>query len=184
MARNLANFLIFQSAWFITVLSAAAGQPYVGVVFTLGWMLVHLHLFTSKATQELALLVIAAILGFMVDSLQVLLGVFSFPAQASLGWPTTLWMVALWINLAATLNYSLSWLRNYYILAAILGAISGPLAYFGGSKLGAMVFEMPWSLAAVSLQWFICMPLLLYFARSNAFPGRKVIPASQPVMGE
>ena len=184
MAKNFLNFLVFQAAWFITVLSAAAGKPYAGVVFTFAWMIIHLQLFTTKKVQELGLIMFAAVLGFIVDSTQVLLGVFSFPPAAAWGWPTTLWMMALWINLAATLNYSLSWLKNSYILAAVLGAVSGPLAYYAGSRLGAMIFEMPWSLAAVSLQWFVCMPLLLYFARSGFLVRRKSICVNSAVVGE
>ena len=184
MARNIANFLIFQAAWFITVFSASGGYPYVGVLFTLMWMALHLHFFSRNLLAELNLLVFAAVLGYLVDSLQVQLGVFSFSPHAQFGGPSPLWMVALWVNLAATLNFSLSWLGKKYFLSAALGAVSGPLAYFAGTGLGAMVFESPWSLAAVSLQWFLCMPLLLCLARSGFSPWGKAMTENHAVVSE
>ena len=47
-------------------------------------------------------------------------------------------MVMLWVNFAMTLNVSLGRLRGKYLLAGILGAFGGPMAYYGGAELGAM----------------------------------------------
>jgi hypothetical protein len=165
------NFLIFQAAWFITIFSAASGLPWYGPAFTLLWMVFHLLFFTERRLAEINILLFTAILGYLIDSLQVLLGIFSFPSQPSLGAPSTLWMVALWINLAATLNISLKWLHRRLLLAGLLGAIGGPLAYFAGSQIGALEFGHSWSLAAISLQWSIAMPLLIWFAQRHSETG-------------
>lgn len=107
----------------------------------------------------------AATIGYLFDSLQVLIGVMAFPVHVALGWPSPIWMIALWINLAATLNLSLKWLQGKLLLAAILGAIGGPATYYAGSRLGAVELFGPVSLLALSLQWVIAMPLLVYFAQ-------------------
>ena len=86
----------------------------------------------------------------------------SFPPQAQFGAPTTLWMVTLWLGFAATLRHALGWIRGRYLLGAILGAVAGPLAYWSGSKLGAVVLTQTGSsLLMVALEWAVAMPLLL-----------------------
>ena len=81
-------------------------------------------------------------------------------AEIPLGSQLAVTQPALLRGLAATLP----------MLAMLLGALGGPAAYFAGTKLGAMVFNEPWSMAAVSLQWLIAMPLLTWFARKQAGP--------------
>ena len=105
----------------------------------------------------------------------VLAGFMSFPTQAQLGAPSTLWMVTLWLGFAATLRHALGWLRGRLLLGALLGAIVGPFAYWSGSELGAVVLaDTASSLIAVGVEWLIAMPVLLAVAsrlermRSNA----------------
>jgi hypothetical protein len=174
------NFIVFQAAWFITILSASSGMPWYGPVFTLCWVVFHLALFTEKRNAEINLLLFAAMLGYFFDSLQVTFSVFSFPPQTSLGSPSTLWMVALWINLAATLNISLKWLQDKLLLAGLLGAIGGPAAYYAGSKLGALQLHGSWSLMAIALQWVIAMPLLVWCAQRLESLGQSTIIYNKP----
>ena len=93
----------------------------------------------------------------------VLSGIFSFSENASFGYPSSIWMVALWVNLALTLNYSLGWLKEKLILSSLFAAVGGPLAYYAGSKMGAINFENhTFSIIALSVIWAIAMPLLFY----------------------
>ncbi len=160
----LVNFLTFQIAWFATVSFAAAGHPYVGVLVTCIWVLCHLYFAGNKRFSELQLFIIAAIGGYLIDSMQVLTGNMSFPLHTQLGGPTPLWMVALWVNFAATLNYSMKWLNGHLVLAALLGAIAGPLAYYAGSRLGAIQINGNIALMTIAMQWLIATPLLVWFA--------------------
>ena len=91
-------------------------------------------------------------------------GVLTFPPQAVLGWPSTAWMVALWVLQAAVLGGVLSWLRGRYLLAAIVGAMGGPLAYLAGERMGAAMLgpSHAAALAAVGVEWAIAMPLLVW----------------------
>lgn len=162
------NFIIFQSAWFITILSAASGFAWLGPGFTFLWMLLHLAYVNERRLAELDLLIFAAISGYFLDSLLVLLSFITFPPQTALGAPSTLWMIALWINLAATLNVSLKWIHGNFILAALLGGIGGPLTYYAGSRLGALEINGLWSLLAISVEWLIAMPVLLWFAQRQS----------------
>lgn len=158
------NFILFQLGWLLTIFSAAEGQPVVGVIYTVSWMIVHLFIIGDKYKVELQLLLIAALLGYLFDSALVAMNIIAFPAQTHLGGPSTLWMVCLWVNLAATLNYSLVWLKGRYLLAAVTAAIAGPLAYAAGEKLGAITLLGNLSLIAISVTWCLAMPLLFWIA--------------------
>ena len=162
MKHSLINFAAFQACWFASVLGAAAGIPLLGPAFAAVWLPIHIRAAKSSAGIELKLILTAGALGYGLDSALVLAGWLSFPPQAELGMPSTVWMVTLWLAFAATFRHCLGWLRGRYVLAALLGAIFGPLAYWGGSKLGAIVLtDTVFSLLSVSVEWLIAMPLLL-----------------------
>lgn len=161
---NISNFILFQIAWFVTIFSAANGLPYVGVISTLVWISIHLYIIGDKRLLEFELLVSAAVIGYLLDSLLVYREVIKFPEPALLGGPSPIWMVCLWVNLAATINYSLSWLKGRYILSALMAGIAGPFAYVAGEKLGAISLSDNASLIIIGLMWACAMPLLIFFS--------------------
>ena len=162
MKHSLVNLVAFQCCWFASVLGAAAGHPWLGPLFAAVWLPLHIRATDSFMGIETKLIIAAGALGYVLDSLVVLTGGMSFPPQAQLGAPTTLWMITLWLGFAATLRHALGWIRGRYLLGAILGAVAGPLAYWSGSKLGAVVLTQTGaSLLMVALEWAVAMPLLL-----------------------
>lgn len=76
------------------------------------------------------------------------------------------WMVALWVNFACTLHASLRWLLGRPLLAALLGALGGPLSYAAGARLGALSLggDATGSLVAVAIEWAVALPLLTLLA--------------------
>lgn len=162
---NILNFILFQTAWFITILSAANGKPYVGVLFTMIWMLSHLFLAEEKRSSELTLIIFTVIIAYLLESALVIAGLITYPEQALIGSPAPVWMLTLWINLALTINYSMSWLRKRYLTAALLASIAGPLTYFAGERFGAVILNGTSSLIAISIMWFFAMPILFYLSR-------------------
>ena len=120
------------------------------------------HLYARPGRRELVPAAVAMILGYAADSALVLLGLLHFPEQTRLGAPSPAWMVALWGSFGIALRASLGWLRTRRRLAAALGAVGGPMAYFGGAALGAVRLESPaWlSLAAVGGLYLLATPLL------------------------
>lgn len=165
---NILNFLLFQMGWFVTCLSAAWGKPVVGVLFISVWLVTHIWYFEVSRRQEVKLIIGAAIIGVLIDSTLVYSGVISFPAQARLGSPTTVWMVMLWMGFAATLSHSLGWLRNKTGLAMVFGFLGGPLAYFAGDRFGAINMELSApSVFAIGISWAIAMFVLTKITSSN-----------------
>ena len=166
MTYRLVNLICFQITWLACVQGAAAGRPALGLV-VFGLFLA-LHVRVVRATRhELLLIAAAAVAGYVADSGLVLAGVIRFPSQAVLGTPSALWMVALWANLALTLNASLAWLSRSDGWAAAFGAVGGALSYWAGDRMGAIQLGEPlWrSLLAIGFEWSVAMPGLLLASR-------------------
>ena len=139
LAAKLLNVLLYQAGWFACVLGAAWNYPIAGGLGALALAGVHLSLATSPKV-EAKLMFCACLIGVGVDSLQQALGVFTFKA--------------------------LSWLSGRYLLASLLGMLGGPLAYWGGVRLGAAVLgkDTVWSLLALGLAWALVTPLLVWLS--------------------
>jgi hypothetical protein len=127
-------------------------------------LLIHIALSMNRK-GEVMLILAAGAAGFLMDTFLVSIGVFSpvpylFPLPFS---PP--WMVLLWMNFAATLNFSLQGLHGRYLLAAVLGSIGGPAAYYSGAKLGAMT-SIPdtGDLLVLAAAWAAAVPALFWIA--------------------
>lgn len=165
-ARSVAvNLVAFQVCWVFSVMAAAAGAPWIGPAVIVCWLMLHLSLASDVPKREVQLCVLAAVVGWIADSLLVFAGVMTFPHHAQLGAPSTLWMAALWAGFAATVPHSLGWLHQRLCLAAVLGAIAGPLAYFAGERLGAIELASSKALLAVSVVYALLTPALMWVWR-------------------
>jgi len=160
----LVNFVLFQLGWFACVLGAAHGMPWAGVAVAL--VIVAWHLARApRPRPELTLLVIAAAIGFAWDSALVALGWIEYPNGALFPGTAPVWIVAMWVVFATTLNVSLGWLKRSLPLALLFGAVGGPLAYVAGGKLGGLSFlQQTPALIALALGWALITPLLLRIA--------------------
>jgi len=158
------NFAAFQFGWFATVLGAAGGMPWLGPLAVLAVVALHLRQ-SRRPAVEARLLLIALLLGLVVDSLILAGGWISYPNGAWLPGFAPYWIITLWALFATTLNLSLGWMKQRYLLAALFGAIGGPLSYLAGAKLGAMSFvdTVP-AIMALAFAWSLAMPLLVYIA--------------------
>jgi hypothetical protein len=168
MIRKIINLTLFQGVWFAAVLGAAKGAPWLGPLVLAPVLAVHLA-WTDDRQGELKLLLATGLLGFLYDTALVNAGVFS-PRQHLMPLPfSPPWMVGLWMNFAATLNVSMAWLRGRYLLAAIFGAIGGPLAYYSGAKLGATeALPSLGGMLVLAAGWAVMTPLLVWLARVSA----------------
>ena len=151
------NFAAFQFAWLVAVWGASVGLWWLGPVAVAAWVSAY-SIWRKCARAEAPLWLGAGLLGAMTDSLLVWSGAMAFPEAAGPAFPTTLWMVALWINFAAALRHCMGWLCGRFVLATVFAAIGGPLAYLAGSKFGALEIH---SLPAIVVAWLLVMPGLL-----------------------
>lgn len=176
------NVVMFQIGWFACVLGGARGMPGIGAAVALA--VVALHLFLAPQPKfELVLVLFAAALGIVADTLLIRGGWLTFDSGVIFSGVAPYWMVALWMNFATTINVSLHWLKQRPLLAIAFGALGGPLAYFAGAKLGAVTMSNPAAaLAAVGVVWALAMPLLLIIAdRFNGTLHRNRVPGASCV---
>ena len=161
--RNpMINFLIFQTAWLVAILASAHGWTLVSILTISIATFLNLRLLGNYAVN-VRLVLLAIILGIVVDSAAIYLHVMSFPLND--WWPSLLapiWMTGLWALFASTLNGYLKWMLSYPSWASLSAAILGPLAYIAGEKLGALEFiSSDYKLIYLALLWLSAMAILL-----------------------
>jgi len=165
MIKIVPNFVFFQIGWFACVLSGAAGYPIVGLMVAA--CIILLHLWQSDfPMSEIYLIGSAMIIGATWDSFLVSLSLLDYTSGTLITNTAPYWIVVLWALFATTINVSLRWLKFKYLIAALLGAIAGPLAYYGGSRLGALEFLNPeWALISLAVGWAVFTPLLVLISK-------------------
>lgn len=166
--RIAVNILGHQLAWWACVLSARADAASIGIGVTAG--VVAVHLIVSPARRfEVWFIPFAAALGYAVDTIATLLGALQFDGNPQPALPTPLWIAALWLAFATTIHTSFSWLHNRLIVAAFLGAASGPLAYAGGAVLDVVTLPQPvFSVVVLGVLWGATLPILVVIAARAA----------------
>lgn len=158
-ARVAMNVLAFQAAWLGGVAGAATGRLWLGPVIALAVAATHLHAAVRPA-RELGAVAAVTMLGTAWDTLPATFGLIHYRGGLAAFGGTPLWIMALWLAFATTLNVSLRWLRGRLWLAAALGALFGPLCYAAAERLGALTLVTPASaLLAQALGWAVLLPV-------------------------
>jgi hypothetical protein len=164
----LINFILFQIGWFACVISAASQLEWLALLSIAIVIAIHFFLIKDRLS-ELQLILIAGIIGLLLDSTLITLGVFTPTSNFGYQGIAPLWLVGMWMLFGITLNHSLRWLYQRYVLAALLGFVFAPIAYLAGQRLGALTFPPDHSpmisLLIIGTCWLIVTPLLLYSSR-------------------
>ncbi|MBS0379427.1 MAG: DUF2878 domain-containing protein [Proteobacteria bacterium] len=160
----LLNFAGYQAVWFCAVYGAAAGRLWPVTCALAVFVLAQLAASGLRAA-DLRLMGVALALGLALDGALAGSGILHYAAAAPALPPggAPLWILALWVAFALTLNHSLRYLAGRAWLAAALGALGGPLAYLAAARLsGAVQFPAPAypALAALAAGWAIALALL------------------------
>lgn len=82
-------------------------------------------------------LVAGVLVGLAMDTVLTAVGVHS-PSRIIVPWPVVpVWLIGLWVAFVTYVRTGLDGMRGKYILQAVAGFICGPLAWMGGSRMGA-----------------------------------------------
>jgi hypothetical protein len=160
----LANIISFQIGWFACVLGAARGwtwqAPLLVVALAAAWLLV------APRPRGLALvLALTGVVGLCWDSALAVLGLIAYRPGPLTPPLAPMWILAMWVLFATTLQVSLRWLRGRWWFAGLLGAALAPLAYLGGERLGALQLLQPQvALLAQAAGWALLLPALVALA--------------------
>jgi len=171
MTPIVVNFVAFQVGWFACVLGGAHQLPWSGTILVSIIIAVHV----SRAIRpgaELSLVLLAIAIGSVWDSYLVWRGWLDYPSGTLIPDTAPHWILAMWGVFATTLNVSLRWMKQRWLIAIVSGAIGGPLAYYAGARLGGVVFtDQTTALIALGLGWAVLMPLLVALSqRLDGFP--------------
>jgi hypothetical protein len=160
------TLLGYQATWFAAVIGAGHGQWWPGVVAAGLFALWRLWVSPHRAL-EARLVLVALSIGLVLENLWVRSGLLGYAAARPwAGSPA--WILALWWAFALAIVPLLGYLHRRLLLAALFGAIGGPLAYLGAARgWGVVQFASPqWhSLLALAAGWALAMPLLAWLAR-------------------
>ncbi len=178
--EKLLNATAFQAVWFTCVL---AGDDWALISISL-FLLMHC-LLMSISREECRLILGVTMTGLLVDSVNISLGVLTViddSSNVSFGIApfnlspfniVPLWLMCIWLAFSLTLCHSMSWLQQRLWLAGLLGALSVPLSYWAGIKLGAMALGPLgyFGLIIMGCVWALLLPIFCYFAAKVPISG-------------
>jgi hypothetical protein len=173
MLNHAANFLAFQVGWWACVLGAAHRAPWLGPLVVLVLLAVHLRPDPAPKTASRIVLSVG-LLGFVIDSTLGYAGILRFQDSVIATWLCPLWLMAIWMIFATTLRHSLGWLAGRYAMAALLGAVFGPISYYAGQSLGAVRLggNVSVALGVLAALWALLMPGLVWWAAVQTGKGQ------------
>jgi hypothetical protein len=165
--RKLANFALFQGAWYASVEGAARGWIWFGPLCVALLLAVH-ALGLGLRWRELRYVALVGACGTLADSALGLLGATAYPSSQA-AWPYPFappWISGLWIAFATLPRLSMAWLAPHPWWSALFGALGGPLSYYAGVRIGAVgVAEPPlYGYGVLALEYALATPLLLRLA--------------------
>ena len=165
MTRNVVNFVAFQLGWFACVLGAAHAYPWLGVWVAIVIVAGNIA-WSARPFAEAGFIALALLAGAAWETLLLASGALQYSAGSLLPGLPPPWILALWALFASTLNVSLGWLQGRWLLAAVLGGLSGPASYWAGARLGALNIVDPLIFVLMlAAGWAVLTPALLALAR-------------------
>lgn len=150
---RLAGFVIFDFVWLSAVLGREAWI----------WLTAVLILAMLAATPKLLwqrryAFLILVFAGLFAEFLTVYFGVISFTGT---DWLPP-WLILLWVGFTGMSLIVFDWLRGKALLAALLGAVFGPITYFAGTRINAaeIIIAFPYAVTVYAVMWGLIMVLV------------------------
>ncbi len=180
----LVNIIAFKIGWVSSVVGVANNLPLLGPAVILLAIGIHLAA-VRRPANELLLIFLTGAIGAGIDSIMISAGWLSYPSGMLIAGFSPYWIIAMWMLFATTFNVSFGWLKERMFLAAVLGALSGPLSYYFGAKFGAVTLnDFTNAMIALAVGWGALMPGLLLLAKRLDGASLRFAPAAYKVRGE
>ncbi|MFK8015180.1 MAG: DUF2878 domain-containing protein [Gammaproteobacteria bacterium] len=159
--RSLTTLVAFKVCWLAIVLGAVWSMEWAGLLAIAAFTAYEVGV--RSRTHLLIPALVVGLVGYGVDNAYVATGLMSFSDPGIALAPY--WMALLWVNFALIVEHGLAWLNGRPLLAAALGAIGGPMAYFAGVRfeLITLIAPTPMVMGVIALTWAAAMPLLIRF---------------------
>ena len=124
----------------------------------------HLLIIKNKKKESI-FLILAGTIGLVVDSFKAFSGFITYNGTFVENF-APLWIIAMWVGFASTINHSGDWVKQRYVIAMFLGVIFGPLNYLFGNRMEALSlnWDLTFSVIILSIVWGGAVPLLYFLA--------------------
>ncbi len=156
--------LAFQVQWLALVWSAGHAWSAVVCGGTVALVALELRLAGDRMGASLLYLLAAVAAGGAMDTALTAAGVL-IPLRVAMPPPLPpLWLVGLWVAFAGFLRVVLTYLQGRPTAQWLVGAVGGPVAYWSGSRMGAIGFgiALPAALSVLGVLWG-CMCVALFW---------------------
>lgn len=170
LPRTLLNLVGFQVVWLSCVIGAGNGDWRPGALAAAVFALLVLA-FGGSLQRDLRTVAVALPIGFVMDSVLVKSEWLRFASPFPWADWAPLWIMALWLAFALTLNHSLRAVYRNRLYSFLFGLLGGPLAYgIAAARFEAMTIEhklVP-SLLLIGAVWGIGFSLIRWLDRGTS----------------
>ena len=158
------NYFGFSIVWLCCVYSGAQGVTALALVPTLVFLFLHFMIVTDHLKEEIQLILIAVLMGIIVDSSFSYFDVVSYNGNITsipyLSDLAPIWILCMWAGFSAQINHAMKRLRGNYILIGFYGLLA-PLAYMGGERINAAtITDGDINYAIISISWAVSLIIL------------------------
>jgi hypothetical protein len=155
------NYFGFSIVWICCVYSGAQGVTALALIPTLIFLYLHFMIVADHLKEEVQLILIAILMGVIVDSSFSFFGVVSYNGNiSSIPHLAPIWILCMWAGFSAQINHAMNRLRGRYLLIGFYGLLA-PLAYMGGEKINAAsITDGDINYAIISISWAISLVVL------------------------
>tara|TARA_X000000368_G_scaffold366100_1_gene312701 strand:- start:1019 stop:1564 length:546 start_codon:yes stop_codon:yes gene_type:complete len=158
------NYFGFSIVWFCCIYSGAQGEKALALIPTLIFLCLHFMIVTNHLKEEIQLILIAILMGIIVDSSFSFFGVVEYNGNIKsipyLEHLAPIWILCMWAGFAAQINHVMSRLRGKYLLIGFYGMLA-PLAYMAGETIkAASIADGDINYVIISISWAISLILL------------------------
>lgn len=163
--KSFVNFALFQGFWFAAILGAERAEMWWGPLACLAMFVLHLSM-TEDRWREARFVLVAGLLGYLLDSGLHMADLIDYPSSGE-AWDYSVappWIASLWFAFAMLPRFSLAWLKPKLPLALLLGAIGGPLSFYGGTRFDVIAPGADSTWIILALEYALVTPALLWFA--------------------
>jgi hypothetical protein len=167
------SLVAYQLVWFAAVIGAGHGLAWPGVAAMLVYVCCQLMV-SQQRRADLLLIPTALVFGLLLDGGLARSGLAVYAASWHSIVTAPPWILALWVSFALTFTQSLAYLQKRLALAALMGAIGGPLAYLsagGGWHVVSFAAPACRGLLWLGIGWAVAAPALAWMARRWSQPG-------------
>ena len=159
---SVLNFLLIKVAWVACVVGGSL--PGMAVVS----LMLLMCIFQGRWHRERAFVLGLSVLGLILDSAWIHLGILDFGAD-SLNVANIqlapLWIVMLWVAVGLSLFEALGFFVKRPLVGALIVGATAPLSYSTGAQFGAVTISSSTSLLIIAVVWVVVFGVVFELAR-------------------